>query len=82
MLRAERIRIEARRAAAPGNGERAVPGVVKEVEYLGPFIRYTVDAGDGVELLVNAARRDFARGAEVTLAWPEAACHRIGEPAA
>jgi putative spermidine/putrescine transport system ATP-binding protein len=82
MLRAERIRIEARRTAAPGNGERAVPGVVKEVEYLGPFIRYIVDAGDGVELLVNATRRDLARGAEVTLSWPAAACHRIGEPSA
>jgi putative spermidine/putrescine transport system ATP-binding protein len=72
MLRAERIRIEARRAGG-------VPGVVKEVEYLGAFIRYIVDVGEGVELLVNAPRRDFARGAEVTLSWPEDACHRIPE---
>jgi putative spermidine/putrescine transport system ATP-binding protein len=72
MLRAERIRIEARRAGG-------VPGVVKEVEYLGAFIRYIVDVGDGVELLVNAARRDFERGTPVTLSWPEGACHRIPE---
>jgi putative spermidine/putrescine transport system ATP-binding protein len=72
MLRAERIRVEARRAGA-------VPGVVKEVEYLGAFIRYIVDVGEGVELLVSASRRDFARGAEVTLSWPDDALHRIPE---
>ncbi|HJS37370.1 MAG TPA: ABC transporter ATP-binding protein, partial [Burkholderiales bacterium] len=77
MLRAEHIRIEARRAGAGNDGAGAVPGVVKEVEYLGAFIRYIVDAGDGVELLVNGARRDFALGAEVTLSWPGEACHRI-----
>ncbi len=72
MLRAERIAIEPRRAGG-------VAGVVKEVEYLGAFIRYIVDAGDGVELLVNAARREFERVAEVTLSWPAEACHRIPE---
>ncbi len=72
MLRAERIAIEPRRAGG-------VSGVVKEVEYLGAFIRYIVDVGEGVELLVSAARRDFERGTEVTLTWPEAACHRIPE---
>jgi putative spermidine/putrescine transport system ATP-binding protein len=72
MLRAERIRIEPRRAGG-------VAGLVKEVEYLGAFIRYIVDVGDGVELRVSATRRDFARGAEVSLSWPEDACHRIPE---
>ena len=86
MLRAERIRIGARGEAEGGPGRRALPGVVKEVEYLGASIRYIVDVGGGVELLVNhanlgdaAAQRNFARGAEVTLSWPESACHRIGE---
>ncbi len=85
MLRAERIRIAARNEPGDGPGRRTVHGVVKEVEYMGSFIRYMVDVGEGVELLVNhanqgetAARRNFARGVEVTLSWPDAACHRIG----
>jgi putative spermidine/putrescine transport system ATP-binding protein len=91
MLRAERIRIAARGDDLPGDGtaRRAVPGVVKEVEYMGAFIRYIVEVQGGVELLVNhanlgetAARRDFARGAEVILSWPDSACHRIGAGAA
>ena len=88
MLRAERIAI-APLGAPPVAGQRSVPGTVKEVEYLGAFIRYIVDVGEGVELLVNHAnlgeahaRRAIVRGDEVTLAWPEAACHRIGEPSA
>ena len=63
--------------------------MVKEVEYLGAFIRYLVDVGGGAELLVNHANlgetgllRNFARGAEVTLSWPDSACHRIGQGAA
>lgn len=86
MLRAERIRIAARSAPAEiGSGVRRMPGVVKEVEFMGPFIRYIVDMGEGVELIVNhanlgdAARRsDYARGAEVMLSWQAAACHPIG----
>jgi putative spermidine/putrescine transport system ATP-binding protein len=88
MLRAERIRIAARGEAA-GPGRRAVNGVVKEVEYLGAFIHYIVEAGDGVALLVNqpnqgegAAQRNFPRGAEVALSWADSACHRIGAGAA
>jgi putative spermidine/putrescine transport system ATP-binding protein len=86
MLRAERIRIVARgEGAGESAARRSVPGVVKEVEYLGAFIRYIVDVGGGVELRVNHAnlgetglQRNFARGAEVTLSWPDSACHRIG----
>ena len=91
MLRAERIRIAARSERTGGDaaGQRTVPGVVKEVEYMGSYIRYIVEVGEGVELLVNhanlgadAARRNFARGAEVALSWPGSACHRIGAGAA
>jgi putative spermidine/putrescine transport system ATP-binding protein len=89
MLRAERIRIATRGDAASGPGQRSVDGVVKEVEYLGAFIHYIVEADGGAELLVNqpnlgggAAQRNFARGAEVTLSWADAACHRIGERSA
>jgi len=87
MLRAERIRI-AQGDESPAEGRlRRVPGVVKEVEFMGPFIRYIVDVGEGVELIVNHSnlgtareQRGFARGSAVTLSWPDAACHRIGAP--
>jgi putative spermidine/putrescine transport system ATP-binding protein len=88
MLRAERIHIAAR-GDAGGAGRRAVHGVVKEVEYMGAFIHYIVEVGGGVQLLVNhanlgdtATQRNFPRGAEVTLSWMDAACHRIGTGAA
>jgi len=81
MLRSERIRITAAGEAAAGH---SVSGVVKEIEYMGPFIRYIV-AVEGAELLVNqpnageaSCGRAFARGSAVLLSWPESACHRIG----
>jgi putative spermidine/putrescine transport system ATP-binding protein len=62
---------------------------VKEVEYLGAFIRYIVELGEGTQLLVQqanlggaAAGDGFARGTPVTLSWPDTACHRIGERSA
>ena len=87
MLRAERIRISGGDESPAEGRLRRVPGVVKEVEFMGPFIRYIVDVGEGVELIVNHSnlgtareQRGFARGTAVALSWPEAACHRIGAP--
>jgi putative spermidine/putrescine transport system ATP-binding protein len=89
MLRAERIAI-APRGGAPGVYGRSAQGTVKEVEYLGAFIRYIVDVGEDTQLLVQqanlggggAASGGIARGTPVTLSWPDAACHRIGERSA
>jgi len=87
MLRAERIRIAARGdLSGEGAQRRSAHGVVKEIEYMGAFIRYIVEVGEGIELLVNhanlgesGAQRNFDRGAEVTLSWADSACYRIAE---
>ena len=55
-------------------------GEVREVEYLGPFVRYRVDLGEQLELIVNHPNEGQARlprGARVSLSWPEQAIHRL-----
>lgn len=73
MVRPERIRLA--EAGTPGWS-----GVVREVEYLGPFVRYRVDLGEQLELIVNHPNEGQARlprGARVSLSWPEQAIHRL-----
>ncbi|ENC9555833.1 ABC transporter ATP-binding protein [Aeromonas hydrophila] len=73
MVRPERIRLA--EAGTPGWS-----GEVREVEYLGPFVRYRVDLGEQLELIVNHPNEGQARlprGARVSLSWPEQAIHRL-----
>ena len=46
----------------------------------GPFVRYRVDLGEQLELIVNhpnEGQARLARGARVSLSWPEQAIHRL-----
>ena len=73
MVRPERIRLT--EAGTPGWS-----GEVREVEYLGPFVRYRVDLGEQLELIVNHPNEGQARlprGARVSLSWPEQAIHHL-----
>jgi putative spermidine/putrescine transport system ATP-binding protein len=54
MVRPERIRLA--EAGTPGWS-----GEVREVEYLGPFVRYRVDLGEQLELIVNHPNEGQAR---------------------
>lgn len=73
MVRPERIRL----------GEAGMPGwsgEIREVEYLGPFVRYRVSLGEQLEIIVNhpnEGQARLARGAQVSLSWPEQAIHRL-----
>ena len=73
MVRPERIRL----------GEAGMPGwsgEIREVEYLGPFVRYRVSLGEQLEIIVNhpnEGQARLARGARVSLSWPEQAIHRL-----
>ncbi|MNH38349.1 TOBE domain protein [compost metagenome] len=72
-MRPERIRLS--EAGSPGWS-----GEVREVEYLGPFVRYRVDLGERLELIVNHPNEGQARlahGSRVSLSWPEQAIHRL-----
>ncbi|MNQ67543.1 Spermidine/putrescine import ATP-binding protein PotA [compost metagenome] len=73
MVRPERIRLS--EAGSPGWS-----GEIREVEYLGAFVRYRVDLGERLEIIVNhpnEGQARLARGAQVSLSWPEQAIHRL-----
>lgn len=73
MVRPERIRLS--EAGSPGWS-----GEICEVEYLGAFVRYRVDLGEKLEIVVNhpnEGQARLARGSRVSLNWPEQAIHRL-----
>ena len=73
MVRPERIRLS--EAGCPGWS-----GEIREVEYLGPFVRYRVDLGEQLEIIVNHPNEGqvrLTRGSQVSLSWPEQAIHRL-----
>jgi putative spermidine/putrescine transport system ATP-binding protein len=87
LIRPEKIRLLASDEDAPG----AVPGVVREVAYLGSVTRYIVETDRGETIVVLRANLDMSaeqalgeRGRSVRLAWrPEDACcggHRPARP--
>ncbi|MGL4915282.1 MAG: TOBE domain-containing protein, partial [Aeromonas allosaccharophila] len=55
-------------------------GEIREVEYLGPFVRYRVSLGEQIEIIVNhpnEGQARLSRGTQVSLSWPEQAIHRL-----
>ena len=77
-LRADRTTI-ARRAAADGDGLAAT---VAGVEYQGPYVMITADAGTAIELTVMMAEADFYRspfapGESVFLQWDAGDVHLL-----
>ncbi|MGY3949437.1 polyamine ABC transporter ATP-binding protein [Aeromonas allosaccharophila] len=73
MVRPERIRLN--EAGTPGWS-----GEIREVEYLGPFVRYRVSLGEQIEIIVNhpnEGQARLSRGTQVSLSWPEQAIHRL-----
>ncbi|QNF17583.1 ABC transporter ATP-binding protein [Aeromonas jandaei] len=74
MVRPERIRLAT--AGVPG-----LSGEVREVEYLGPYVRYRVRIDSDIELIVNHPNEGQARlplGARVSLSWAAPAVHALG----
>ncbi|WP_421220407.1 ABC transporter ATP-binding protein [Aeromonas jandaei] len=74
MVRPERIRLAT--AGVPGWS-----GEVREVEYLGPYVRYRVRIDSDIELIVNHPNEGQARlplGERVSLSWAAPAVHALG----
>ncbi len=81
LVRPEKIRLLAEGEDAPG----AVPGVIREVAYLGSTTRYLVETQAGEQLVVlkqnfdvSAAEALAERGRPVRLAWPASDASELG----
>lgn len=85
MIRPEKIQLLTNGETPPGDGWQAMPGVLKERQFLGPFIRYQVSLDNNDEQVFvfeqNAAGTAGAtpveRGTRVQVAWRRDSIYKI-----